>query len=293
MVDFKKGLKKGEKAEQEETSVAIATRPAESQLSTTAIPEHLKKYASLGSLGTEQMTKDDFIMPRLAIAQAMSPQVTKGDPLFLKGLEVGNFFNTLTGEIYGDGPVLVVPLFSFKSRIYFPPRGSDEAILCATSKVVEGRLVEGRITPEGCDICPHSKFLDEPRPDGSTRPNCTLFYNYVVVLPQEGGVMAPLALSLKSKMIKSAKKWNSLIRYRQLPAFVQMFNIRSVAEKAPKGTFFNLAIDNAGQEISPELVAQTEKLFSTWSNQSVKFDTRGVDREEDEEFSGREVGPDM
>lgn len=248
-------------------------------LRNSAVPAHLQQYAEMGGLGLEQATQDDFVMPRLAIAQGLSPQVTKGDPLYIKGLETGMFFNTLTQEIYGEGPIIVTPLYMFKTRIFFPPRGTEAPPLCSANKVdEEGRLVGGRITPEGCDICPHSQFLTTPRPDGSTNPDCTLFYNYIVLIHKKSeGVLEPVSFSLKSKMIKPAKKWNTMMRIRQMPTFTMNYSLVPVAEKAPKGTFFNVKIDNAG-DVDSVMIKETAKLFQQWRNKPVNIDIRGEER---------------
>jgi hypothetical protein len=39
-------------------------------------------------------------IPALKLAQAMSPEVKKSDAKYLKGLEVGHIFNTLTGDFF-------------------------------------------------------------------------------------------------------------------------------------------------------------------------------------------------
>lgn len=249
----------------------------ESSLTSNAVPDYLQKYSQMGSVGMESLTQDDFVMPRLAIAQAMSPQLTEGDALYIEGLMPGMFFNSLTNELYGKGPLTITPLFPFKSRTLFPPRGSGTDVpLCSTRTVsTEGELIEGRIEPAGCSLCPHSKFQDEPRPDGSTKPDCSLYMNYICVL-HRNGQMEPVALSLKSKMLKAAKKWNSVIRIRQMPAFTMLFNLSTVVEKSPKGTFFNIKIDNAGN-VTEQMIQNTERLFTQFSNRPVKFDDRDTD----------------
>lgn len=251
-----------------------------------SIPSHLQKYAAMGSAGLENIRQEDTVMPRLAIAQQMSHQVQKTDPLFIKGLEVGQFFNTLTNEIYGE-QVRVTPLLQSPSRIYFSPRGSDgPQQLCSTRTLDEnGRLINGPITPEGCDLCPHSKFLTTPRADGSTRPDCTFFYNYVLAIHKEDGDIEPAVFSAKSKTIKPAKKWNSMMRYRrpQLPGFTMVFDLSAVPEKAPKGTFFNLSVANAGN-VTEEQIAITESLYETLSNMDIKVDMRDTTHDDEADY---------
>jgi hypothetical protein len=266
-----------------ETQMIPAT-PNQVQHSGNELPDYLQEYANMGTVGLEDISQEDTVMPRLAIAQNMSPQVDKSKPLYIPKLETGDFFNTVTNEIYGGGPLLVTPLFVFKSRIFFAPRGATgPQQLCSTRAVdEEGKLILGPITPEGCNQCPHSQFLDTPRSDGSTRPDCTLFYNYVLAIHKSDNTMEPAVLSAKSKMIKPAKKWNSMMRYRQprVPAFTMLFELTAVAETAPKGTFFNFSVQNAGN-VSRELIQQSQQLFEMLSNRDIKVDMRGVDEEVD------------
>src|SRR5690349_5421317 len=171
-----------------------------------AIPEHLQKYASMGNAGFEKLRDEDSIIPRLSIAQFSSDQIKKGNPLFIEGLEVGQFFNTLTNEIYGE-QVFVTPLSEFPHRIYFPPRGTPgNTQLCATRTLnADGQLINGPLHPQGCDSCDFSKWADEPRADGSKKPLCTFFYSYVLLVHNPDGYLEPVVFSAKSKSIKSAQ----------------------------------------------------------------------------------------
>src|SRR5476651_2702608 len=51
--------------------------------------------------GFEDTVQSDLQIPRLALAQALSPQVTDGDPARIEGLKVGDLFNSVTGQAYG------------------------------------------------------------------------------------------------------------------------------------------------------------------------------------------------
>jgi hypothetical protein len=242
------------------------------------IPEHLQEYASMGAVGFENVKASDTIVPRIAVAQAISPQVTKGDPSRIEGLEVGQFFNTVTEEIYGE-TVNVTPLLEFPSRIFFPPRGSNDPIRCSTKDLdADGRLINGSITPQGCDLCPYSKFGDDGTP-----PPCTLFYNYPVAVHTEGG-LDPAVFSAKSKMIKPAKKLNSLVRYRKppMPGFTMILQMGTVPQKVPKGTFYNITVQHAEpKDVPPHLIAQTRALYELMANRDINVDIKGIDKEDD------------
>src|SRR5262245_52372832 len=60
--------------------------------------------------GTEDIDTSQIRLPRLAIAQGLSPQLIPGDPQHIPGLGILQMFNDLTGEIYGQGPITFVPL---------------------------------------------------------------------------------------------------------------------------------------------------------------------------------------
>lgn len=254
----------------------IEVKPEEALVSqNSSLPEHLRKYASLGAVGLENIQQDEMVMPRLAIAQSTSPQLNKTKPEFIRGLETGNMFNSLTGEIYGDGPLKITPLLKFSSRALFPPRGEGDLPICSTKTLSEeGRLIDGPITPQGCDICPHSQFLTTPRSDGTVSPDCTLYFNYIVLIHKPDGSLEPIAFSAKSKMLKPAKKWNAIMRMRNLPAFIQCFNFSTVPETAPRGSFFNVRIDR-DLDISADKIETAEKLFTQFSNVDLKIDIRG------------------
>lgn len=268
--------KKEETPEFPTEEVQRSENPKQVTVANLNIPEHLREYAEMGAVGFENVKAEDTIVPRLAIAQAISPQVTKGDPSRIEGLEVGQFFNTVTEEIYGE-TVNVTPLLEFPSRILFPPRGSNDPIRCSTKTVdSEGRLINGPITPQGCDLCPYSKFGEDGTP-----PECTLFYNYPLAVHTEGG-LDPVVFSAKSKMIKPAKKLNSLVRYRKppMPGFTMILELGTVPQKVSKGTFFNLTVQHGNpKDVPAHLISQTKQLYTMMANRDINVDMRGVENE--------------
>lgn len=257
------------------------TKTEELATTNNAIPEHLKQYANMGNAGFEKLREEDSIIPRLAIAQSNSPQI-KDSVLRIDGLEVGQFFNSITNEIYGN-KVFVTPLTEFPHRIYFGPYSSSATNqLCfARDLNSEGQLINGALHPEGCDSCDFAKWPDKPRTDGSKRPLCTFFYSYVLLVHNEDGSVEPVVFSVKSKAIKAAQKWHGMIRTRvnkkNLPPFTMKFSLKSVS----KGENFYFSPDNAG-DVSPELIGSVADWFDKLSKRDkIKYDTRGEDVEDD------------
>jgi hypothetical protein len=70
--------------------------------------------------GTENIGLDEVRLPRLAIAQGLSPQIASDHPV--PGLKLYDMFNDLTNEIYGRGPIYFVPVRRDVRFIEFVPR---------------------------------------------------------------------------------------------------------------------------------------------------------------------------
>src|SRR5688572_33313161 len=81
------------------------------------------------SRGFEAMEQRDITVPRLAIAQSMTPARKRGNPKYNPDLQEGQLFNSVSGEVYGDF-VVATPLFFFKSRIMFRDLDKGGGVMC-------------------------------------------------------------------------------------------------------------------------------------------------------------------
>ncbi len=63
-----------------------------------------------GGAGLENVTAKDILIPRLTLLQGLSPQVIKGNALFLPDARVGDFCDTGLQEIFKD-KLLLLPCF--------------------------------------------------------------------------------------------------------------------------------------------------------------------------------------
>jgi hypothetical protein len=72
--------------------------------------------------GAENISREDLRIPRLSLAQALSPQLKKSDPKYIEGLKAGDVFNSITGFNYGTDPIEVVIVRADKAKwIEFDP----------------------------------------------------------------------------------------------------------------------------------------------------------------------------
>jgi hypothetical protein len=195
-------------------------------------------YIQKDRRGLENMTKDDILMPRLALAQALSPQVTEGDPNRIEGLKAGDLFNSLNGTIYGGRTPIFVQIIR-KDR---------------------PRAMEFRPILEGGGVIDPNVPIGDPRlewGENGEKPSATLFRDYLAnILPSR----ELIALSFKSSGIKVAKALNGLIAMRgNRPIFAGVYAIWTDIELKPKPHQV-FRVDNAGWA-SPEDLAYGEQMY--------------------------------
>lgn len=229
-----------------------------------------------GSEGTEHITKDDMQMPRFAIAQKSSPQVDPDSSQYIEGLEIGQFFNTLTGKIYGDGDMeqeFMVLRADPPRYIEFAPRE-------------EGGGVRDMNVPAND---PRTQFTtdDKGKP---VKPIATKFYDFVVMLLPSKEVVA---MSWKSTAIKAAKELNGLIMDRRKPIYTGRYVITNVRKENAKGVFYVPVIRSAGTMSDPargwapdpETQALAKKIHLQLQGKTLDIDREGVhDDEGDTDF---------
>ena len=52
--------------------------------------------------GSENVTTDDMLIPRIELVQALSPARKKSDAAYIEGAEEGMLYNNVTRELYGE-----------------------------------------------------------------------------------------------------------------------------------------------------------------------------------------------
>lgn len=233
----------------EETAVAVVGGGvmALDQAALAALGMTEEQLAVSGTIGLENARPEDFQIPRLNISQSMSPQLIRSKPEYIPGLMVGQFFNTVTQEIYGD-TVLVVPVKYTVSRLKFTSNVLD----CQSKNGVNG----GHYSPEvitigangkqtvtgGCKDCQYSKWGSGKDGQGT---DCKEYRNWLL-LSVKGS--SPMSMSFKSASLTVAKIWATLIQGRKIalstgekitaPAFMTVYELRSAEKSTTKGTFY-------------------------------------------------------
>lgn len=241
-------------AKKEETSKAV-TVPVDS-----AVPAHLQGYK--GYRGTEGIENKDITIPRIKIGQSMSAEVKDGE------IEEGTLFLNISGEVLAEpgAPLLFVPILYGKEYILWRPRKDNGGGILARAKPVQDGVngvryawdkpnttfevkVEGKIPVKWTT----KNFIDEDHLDewGSEIPGdmdssiaATLHYNYVVMLPEFGNMMA--AISCSRTAVSPAKDFNSLLTRSESPIFSRLFKVTTWEDSRDNNKFRNFKFTPAG-----------------------------------------------
>lgn len=217
-------------------SEAITKRPVQQAIE--QVPDYLRLRDGEQRKGMGTLGQADILVPRLVLAQSSSPERKRGNPKLIDGLEEGQFFNSVTKEVYGES-LRVVNLYYYRSRIRWAGDEIGSGIKCSSQDGVTGIGDPGG----ACLQCPFAQFSKEERPE------CNLFANFPLLVLDEDGNFEPtnvIVYPLKSIALTEAKKWNSLVTIRNTHRFAGVYKLTAVADHRTSGDSFQPRIENEG-----------------------------------------------
>jgi len=231
--------------------------------------------------GTDHITKEDLQIPRLALAQGLTPQVAEGKEGFVTGV----LFNSSTEQVYGKGPIDFFIVRADKPRyIQFKPREEG------------GGVIDMNVPPDD----PRTRFTTDDE-GKSVKPLATKFYDFIIaMLPLDADPMKSIiSLSFKSSGLKMARNLNTLVKYRNAPLFAGIYRLTTKVEKNAKGIFSVYNVENAGWvgahpnmdgEIAYKLA---EYLYVSLADRKIVVDRTDADLPDDaDEFDPSKMGGD-
>ena len=216
-------------------------------------------------VGLENITTEDMQIPFIRIIQALSPQLQKDDPLYIKGAEQGDIFNTVSQEIYKqDEGVIVVPAFFEKKFLEFQLRSSGGGFvreLAADDKDITMTSREGTI---------------EMLPNGN---ELVRTHQHLVIAKSADGTIAPSVLDMKKTQLKVSRRWNTLKNSARLPSGALMpiygtaWQLTTVLEANDQGKWFNYKLDRIN-DVTPEIekmMLEARNMYQGVSKGEVKM----------------------
>lgn len=205
------------------------------------LAEDLSQYAGAGVSERDQ----DFALPFLAIAQSNSPQVKKQQQdKYIPGLEVGDIFNTATGEYWrSDEGVVVVQSWFQKAMVEWILR--DEGGGWVATHPIDMDLREAGAQWRGGEN--NKKFL--LLPNGHQLVDTS--YHFVTLA--ETGEAA--VVSMVSTSLGCSRNWQTLLKRIKIPSggsmviapcFARAFRLRTAYRKNDVGDWFVFTVADEG-----------------------------------------------
>lgn len=249
-----------------------STQIAESNstISTTK-PTYLTNREGLAPRGSENVTADDLVIPRLELVQSLSPCRKKNDPQYIPGCEEGQFYNNVTREIYGMS-VMVVPVYYRKEWCLFKDRNAGGGFRGAFKSEYEAKLELTKLDEgDDCEVvemAQHFCLLIRPTKEEGAK----------------GAAMEEIVVSMSKSKLKVSKRWNSLIRLQLDDSFARVYELSSIMETNSKNQdYYNLSVKVAGYP-NDLVYNAAEDLYSSIVAGSIKINREGDSTSETAEY---------
>jgi len=187
-----------------------------------------------GGLGQENMSKDDYVIPRLKILQALSEQINTVD-----GAKAGMITDSVEETlINGDDGIIVLPIAYAKIHLEWQPRKAGGGLV---------NVHKANYDLSNCTRNDRGEYINE---DNNTIMPTAEYYVFVI---KEDGTYSPYALSMHGSQIKKSRKWNTMINQLRLPKsqgegtfnpamFYRSYKLESVPESNDQGSWFGWKI---------------------------------------------------
>ena len=191
------------------------------------------------SKGFENMTQDDLALPFVRILGQLSPQVTQGDAKFIEGARPGMIYNTVTNDLFdGKKGIKVIPCYYKRDYPEWSDRGDGPGAPVAVHLPGSPIIKTGK--RDGSKIrLPNGNYLEETA-------------SFYVMVETKTGAYAPALITMKSTQLNVSKKWNSMMKFIQMPdgkggfAIPPMhgvvYNLTSTLQKNDKGSWFGWVV---------------------------------------------------
>ena len=222
-------------------------------------------------IGLENITTEDMQIPFIRIIQALSPQIQKDDPLYIKGAEQGDIFNTVSQEVFKqDEGITLVPAFFEKKFLEFQLRSSGGGFvreLAADDKDITMTSREDTL-----ELLPNGNELVRT-------------HQHLVIAKSADGTIAPSVLDMKKTQLKVSRRWNTLKNSARLPSGALMpiygtaWQLTTVLEANDQGKWFNYKLDRIN-DITPEIekmMLEARNMYQGGAKGEVKMAAASAD----------------
>lgn len=207
-------------AKKESTAVAVAPDSA-----IVVVSDQVPDYIKQASRGSENVTADDMVIPRLEIVQMLSP-IKEEHPE-----AEGMLYNSVTGEIYGTS-VLFVPVVFVKQWLLWKDRKAGGGFRGAFNSVAEAQERINELVEEGENARQYA-IIETPSHFG--------------LIVGAGGGLSEIVISMPRSKMKVSRKFNASINLAGGDRFSRVYEFMVVSERNAAGQeYYNLSYKTMG-----------------------------------------------
>jgi len=208
--------------------------------------------------GFENIKQDDLSIPFLSILQALSPELNKQKPEFIKGARAGQIIDSVSGKIVGsdEEPLQFIPCAYRKAFVEWKQRdlGGGFVMIHKDDSILKNTTRNDRMQ----DILPNG--------------NIVVTTGYMVGLHIYGDEFTRCMISFTSTQLKKVRQWLSIMTSIKLrgktgsftpPMYAHIFDISTTPESNAKGTWYGWKIVLNRLLDLPGFVAPAKELMTS------------------------------
>mgnify|MGYP000744797133 CR=1 FL=1 len=210
--------------------------------------------------GLEAADSDSFAIPLLKVLQKVSPQCDKDDGAYIKGAVPGDFYNSVTNELYpGDKGVIVIPCNFKHTCIEWVPRDSGGGFVAEHNPTSPDIAARTRLPNKATERLPNGNDIEDTRS------------HYCLLIKNDGSFESVL-LPLTSTQIPVSKKWVTRIKSIRKPkstggvynpaSFSHMYRLTTITKSNDKGSWKLIEIDMVGPVTEPLIYGEAKALYN-------------------------------
>jgi hypothetical protein len=213
----------------------------------TNVPAFVTQTAVAGTgAGNENVTSRDMQIPRLALLQDLSPEVSERKPEFIPGAKPGMLLNKMTGQLHDQ--LFVINLHYTHGYTVWKKRklGGGMFGTFSTQEEAEAALLDKNLELDHYDV------MESPM-------------HFVLLLDETGKPTMPAIIDFPSTKNRVSRAWNSLIATQgdSFDRFAWVWMLGTKIEANDQGQeYFNYRVEFLGAA-PQELYEEARKIYET------------------------------
>lgn len=216
-------------------------------------------YEEDAGAGFENVTAADKQTPFLMVCQTGSPQVARNEAKYIRGISVGDVFNSVTGEFFGSteatpSRVEVVPCGFFKKIVEWKPDRGGFVVNHDVMPPFDLNEKKQRVVKGGINLLVDTAY-------------------HIVLYKRVDGTWAPAVISMVSTQLKKSRGWITVqdaIRFQKAdgtqykpPMFAHRYSFSTALEGNELGKWYGWKIEIAGKVEEQNLYVESKALANS------------------------------